>query len=128
MNDSDFIDIEEFQDEVLFVLRANETYLDDSTPPTPEEGTITQNEIKKAEALIKKNDIRDYICAALKSGADDVFSIAKVIIPILLPLSMAGTITVPPDTLSYAAIALVVSKMGIAALCVDYGKKEEENE
>ncbi len=127
MSDSDFIDIEEFQDEVLFILSANETYLDDSTPPTPEEGTITQKEIKKAEALVKKNDIRDYICAALTSGADDVFSIAKVLIPILLPLSLAGTIKVPPDTLSYAAVALVISKMGIATLCVGYGKKEEKN-
>ncbi len=67
------------------------------------------------------------ICAALKSGVDDVFSIAKVVIPILLPLSMAGTITVPPDTLSYATIALVISKMDVATLCVGYGKKEEKN-
>jgi hypothetical protein len=75
---------------------------------------------EQARELTVKEDIRKYLCPALKSVSDDAFEIAKVITPILLSLSLAGTIVLPLAPMLFANLAVVISKMGVAALCVGY--------
>lgn len=75
---------------------------------------------KNIEGVIKSEKLLKYLCPALRSVSDDAFEIAKVITPILLSLAIVGTISLPLAPTLFASIAIFISKMGIAAFCVDY--------
>ena len=72
---------------------------------------------KQAEEIVENRSIKSYLCPALQCVSDDAFEIAKIIIPILVSLSLAKTITVPLDSLLFALIPLSIARMGIASLC-----------
>lgn len=82
-------------------------------------------EDKNIRDVIKKEKLLKYLCPALRSASDDAFEIAKVITPILLSLAIVGTIVLPLAPSIFASIAVFISKMGIAALCVDYPNIKE---
>lgn len=76
--------------------------------------------IQKASKLLAKEDIRKRLCPALKSATDDVFDISKSITPVLVGCITAGTISIPLIPVLFAAIAVVIARMGISALCAGF--------
>lgn len=83
---------------------------------------------KKAKRIVARQDIKKYLCPALQSVSNDVYEIAKAITPILVTLSFAGPIQVSLEPMLFAMIALIISRMGVAGLCVDYPKKLVDKE
>lgn len=43
----------------------------------------------KAQRIVNRKSVKKYLCPALKSVSDDAFEIAKVVIPVLAPLSQS---------------------------------------
>lgn len=75
-----------------------------------------------AMEVVAQRTIRRRICAALQAGTNDAFEIGKVLTPILLPLSLAGTIAIPPTPIALAAVSLIVARIGVAAFCAGRSK------
>jgi hypothetical protein len=73
--------------------------------------------IKGAHEIVHQPDVRHRLCAALASGTGDMFDIGKTLVPVLIPLSLAGAIAVPVTPIVIAAIALVIARMGVGAFC-----------
>ena len=74
---------------------------------------------RKAEELVKQQEVRERICAAVQSITDDVFEIAKLVTPILVGLVVSGVMVIPLVPPLLASVALVIGRMGIASLCRD---------
>lgn len=72
-----------------------------------------------AQVYLKKKEISRYVCAGLRGVTKDVTSIAKALVVILVPLSIAGKITIPMDPYGFAMIAYVIWKFGVEAFCAD---------
>ena len=66
-----------------------------------------------------KKVIANTLCPAMTKLSDDVFEIAKVSTPILLSLSLAGTIALPIQPIFFAASAMLIARSGIATICKD---------
>lgn len=66
--------------------------------------------------------VRKQICAALKSGTDDVYEIGKLLTPILLPMSLSEVIPLPATPIALAAISIIIARIGIAGLCANFKK------
>lgn len=73
-----------------------------------------------------RDSIRSALCPALKCLSGDAFEIAKVSTPILLSLSLAGTISLPAQPLVFGMIAVIIARSGVAAACGDSGKDSPE--
>jgi hypothetical protein len=73
--------------------------------------------IGQALQAARQSPFRRAICAVLTSSTKDAFDIAKLLTPILLPLSLAGTIAIPAAPVAYAALSIIVARMGVAAFC-----------
>ena len=78
---------------------------------------------KLAKKLVSNKEIRELLCPALRSVSTDVWEIAKIATPILYGSAMAGTISIPREAVVFAALAILVAKMGSASLCMDHDKK-----
>lgn len=81
---------------------------------------------QKAEKLIKRKDVRDYLCPALQTLSGDTSTFGNTATQVLLAAVMAGQLSIPLVPVLFASIALVVSRMGIATLCADYDKKKAD--
>ena len=79
-----------------------------------------------AENIVRRVDVRKYLCPVLQSVSDDAFDLSKTVTPILVTLSFTGTISIPLEPTLFANIILIISRMGIAALCVGYLEKPTE--
>ncbi len=105
----------------------------------PEE---VQQELKQAVAIVKqaafesncvlekprlRDSIRSILCPALKSLSGDAFEIAKVSTPILLSLSLAGTISLPAQPLVFAMVAVIIARSGVAAVCAQSENNSPKN-
>lgn len=75
--------------------------------------------VKDAHQIIQQPNVRQRLCAALLSGTGDAFDIGKTLVPILIPLSLAGTIAVPVTPVVVAAVALTIARMGVGAFCTE---------
>ena len=75
---------------------------------------------------IRDKKIRKRICAALGTVTQDMFDLSKILIPILIPLSLAQKIPLSPNPLVLGTVILLISKMGIAAFCADVKNQETE--
>jgi hypothetical protein len=75
-----------------------------------------------AANLIKDRKLLKYICPALQGLTGDIAEVAKSLTIALVPLSLAGAITVPLNPYLYAMLAFVICKSGIEALCKNYKK------
>jgi hypothetical protein len=63
----------------------------------------------------------------LRSITGDIFEISKVLVGVLVPLSIAGTIAIPWDPLVIAAGAFLIARAGVASICKDVeGDKSRE--
>ncbi|HYN87755.1 MAG TPA: hypothetical protein VER55_04460 [Ardenticatenaceae bacterium] len=77
---------------------------------------------REARRVVKQPSVRCAHCAALKTVSDDTFAMAKIVTPVLLALVAAGTLTIPPLPILYAAVAYTSARSGIAAFCADLGE------
>ncbi len=69
--------------------------------------------------LFNMEFVRRYLCPALRSASDDAFDIAKVLTPLLGSLSLAGVVALSLDPLIFAALSLLIARMGVASLCAE---------
>ena len=83
------------------------------------EKELFESTIKPAAARTLKKIIRDRLCPLLKGLSGDAFEIAKVTTPVLLSLSLAGTISLPTQAIFFAAAACLIAKSGITTICND---------
>jgi len=74
---------------------------------------------QKARQLLEQKDIRTRLCQALQAVPNDSFEIAKVITPLLIEFSKAGTISIPIIPVQFASITLAIARIGVAGLCAD---------
>jgi hypothetical protein len=134
----DSFDIQNFQEEIFNELRLRsastsinkledrDDVANDSRFETYGSSDKTDNETEKSEEsqgiedaqkLVAQKKVKHRICPALQKITDDVFEITKVIVPILVPLSIAGTIAIPLNPVFFASIAIVLCRCGIASYC-----------
>ncbi|MEM9272806.1 MAG: hypothetical protein AAGA80_07555 [Cyanobacteria bacterium P01_F01_bin.143] len=80
------------------------------------------SEIAKEQAteLVKQPKVKERICAALQSTADDLYDVAKDITSELWLATLGGLIVAPQNPLVYAWIALLVYRAGVKAFCVEF--------
>ena len=78
-----------------------------------------EKEAGKVKSLKIKNIIIDALCPSLLKTSDDVFEIAKSSTPVLLTLSLSGTISLPIQPVFFAAAAILLTRSSIAAICKD---------
>ncbi len=97
-------------------------FVTETLPELPKRYTYRRGR-KRAKDLVRRRDIREYLCPALRSASNDVWEVAKVATPILYSLATAGTVSIPRDPVLFAAAAIVIVRMGIASLCADHIKK-----
>ena len=88
------------------------------TPPA-----LSKKLEREATTVLKSRKVRNLLCPVLRRISSDAFDVAKIITPILMTLSFSHTISLPFDPTVYAAIALVITRTGVAALCGDAEKK-----
>ncbi len=79
-----------------------------------------------ATKILITEKILTRICPALQSISNASHDIAKIIVPILIPLVLAGTLTIPLQPLIFSYIAILISRMGVASLCADYSKNKSK--
>jgi hypothetical protein len=94
------------------------------TVSTDEGNTYNVDEATEvAEHELQKPPAKHAICAALKSGSDDLMEFTKTIGAALLPLVLTGLITLPLVPIAFAAAALTVYRVGVAMYCADAHKE-----
>ncbi len=125
VNAAERIDLE---DMLAGSMRAQDFSLDgaDSAPAVDPE---IQDAKRQAAQLVHNPTVRERLCPALSSVSDDVGSIAKVVGPALLPLALTGPgAIVPLSSLVFGAIAVVVARAGVAAVCPDAKKAAKKDD
>jgi hypothetical protein len=65
-----------------------------------------------------------YVCPALKSAGQDVFEISKILVGVLVPLHLAGTIHVSLEAPMFALGALYFARAGIAGACAEIDNRK----
>jgi hypothetical protein len=68
---------------------------------------------------------KEIVCAAIQKVGDDTFEIAKFLPPVLVRAILAGTVDFPLIPLYFAGLAVVIARIGIAALCHDVEIEEK---
>lgn len=85
---------------------------------------VDQDALEKVEAIarreLQQQKVKSALCAVLRSTRDDLRSVAQVVAAALLPLTLAGTISLPATPLALAAAALIVFNAGVARYCEDH--------
>ena len=82
----------------------------------------------QAEALSKNAVVLQHLCPALKTASSDLQSIAKVAGTALLTLAFTPTAPVSLSTLAIGALAVMIARAGVAALCPDCAPKAQEGD
>jgi hypothetical protein len=72
---------------------------------------------QQAEALVQQHSFRERICPALCNASDDVGEIAKAITPVLLTTALGPHAPISLGVLGCAAVAFVIARAGVAAIC-----------
>lgn len=89
----------------------------------PPPGEVDPNDLAKVEQRVRqelaKQAVKAALCAALKSATNNIRGVSQVVVATLLPLALAGTISVPLTPLALAAAAVIVFDAGVAAFCSD---------
>lgn len=82
------------------------------------EGNTEELETReKAVGLLKEQDLKKLICPFLKSCANDVFDIAKMLTPLISAATLSGKISFPLDAEISAAFFILIAKGGVASYC-----------
>ena len=97
-------------------------------PPLNE---VDQSKLAQASDLAKneifKPFVKEALCAALKATSNNIRDVARVVAATLLPLSIAGTISLPATPLAFAAAAVILFDIGVAAFCADHQDSDKSN-
>ena len=86
----------------------------------------SQEARNQALLLSKDATVLQHLCPALKSASGDLESIAKAAGIVLFPLSLTPTAPVSMSALAIGALAVLVARAGVAALCPESGGKAKE--
>jgi hypothetical protein len=73
----------------------------------------------QAESALKNKANRVAFCKVLKSVSVGASDTANVLVPIFLPMAVAGTIAVPVAPLVWALLAVTIARIGVSNLCSD---------
>jgi hypothetical protein len=79
---------------------------------------------EKAEELLRHKDIRAYLCPSLQTVSGDIFTVANTVAQVLAPLTIAGALSIPLVPILFASMGILIVRIGIANICVDYDKRE----
>lgn len=85
--------------------------------------TIKNISTQIASDVLKRKNVRELLCPALKSVTDDVFDISKSVTPVLTGCVVSGVISIPLTPVIFAAVAVVIVRMSVASLCAGYIKR-----
>ncbi|VAX12461.1 hypothetical protein MNBD_GAMMA24-331 [hydrothermal vent metagenome] len=88
-------------------------------PPVGIDRDAISDAREAAEAELAKTSVRQTLCAALRSTSNNIRDVTKVVAAALLPLSQAGVIALPLTPIAFAAVAVIVFDIGVAAYCAD---------
>lgn len=72
---------------------------------------------EEAREAVKREDVRRYICPALKTCSNETIEVAKTITPVLVGAVLAGVITIPLNPIFFGWLALVAVKAGVSTIC-----------
>ena len=76
----------------------------------------------EARAIVERSpEVKEQICAALRSVSDDVKDIAKLVGAAVLSLMAAGVISVVATPFAAAGFVIMVLRAGISAFCLGCG-------
>jgi hypothetical protein len=83
------------------------------------QATLEQREasVEKAEEFVHLPIVDEKLCAAWKTATDDVFELATIAVPTLIPLAIADTITIRLTPVLIAGCATFVARMSVASFC-----------
>jgi hypothetical protein len=81
---------------------------------------------KAARELITHERIRDILCPSLQLVSKDVFEIAKIITPLLVGAAIAKTIVIPLQPTIFAAIAILIARIGVTNLCPEIDSQQKK--
>ncbi|MBI1766430.1 MAG: hypothetical protein HYR56_33910 [Acidobacteria bacterium] len=90
--------------------------MNDRKPQTDLEQQVSQ-QTEAAEKIANDPSIRARICAGAQSATANIKDIAKLVVASALPLSLAGTITIPFTPILAAAVVIIIIDSGISAYC-----------
>ena len=82
---------------------------------------------RDAEVLIKQESVLDRLCPTLRTVSGDLGTVAKAITPILLPLAIGPQAVIPLTPLAFGALAVMVVRAGVSAICPEYNSKKPED-
>lgn len=84
---------------------------------TGPDATEVAKATQQAEHLVQQHSFREWMCPALRTTSDDVGMIAKIATPILLKASLGPQAPITLSVLGFAAVAFVIARAGISAVC-----------
>lgn len=59
--------------------------------------TTKQIPVEYVKQVIRDKTVKKFLCPVLRTLTGDALDISKIITPILVPLNLAGTITIPME-------------------------------
>jgi hypothetical protein len=71
----------------------------------------------QASSALKSSSVRAALCRVLRPTAEGASGIANVLVPVFLPMAVAGTIAIPVAPLVWALVAVTIARIGVANLC-----------
>ncbi len=80
-----------------------------------------------AEDLIKQPTVIERLCPALKSVSDDLGDVAKVVVPVMIPLALGPQALIPLTPLAFGALAVVIVRAGVRSLCPEDKRETRES-
>jgi len=83
------------------------------------------NNQRKAAEVLSRDDVKRIFCTSLGTITDDAFEIAKAMVPVLVPLSLSGVLTIPVQAWLYACMGVTIARIGVRNICREYVEKQK---
>ena len=80
--------------------------------------------VEAVKAALAEKRLKKYLCPVLKSISGDLFDYSKIMTPIIVSLSLVGTIAVPLTVPVVAGIVFAIAKAGVAVYCGESADEE----
>lgn len=80
---------------------------------------------KKAKEVLSEPDVKRIFCTSLGTFTGDAFEIAKAMVPVLVPLSLSGVLTIPVQAWLYAWMGVSIARIGVQNICKEYTEKQK---
>jgi hypothetical protein len=79
----------------------------------------------KAKEVLSQPDVKRIFCRSVGTFTGDAFEIAKAMVPVLVPLSLSGVLTIPVQAWLYAWMGVCIARIGVQNICKDYTEKQK---